>query len=205
MTVKETKEVKKRGRPPKKIKEEIKKKTQVKKKRWRPPKKTTTKKKTVVKKKQGQRWKAKPIIDVKSKSYEDKKEAVEGLEKELPEEEWKNMWAPKKITPSTLQTLKLCFSVGMTDEEACYFSKISTSTLYNFQKENSDFLEEKNILKESVTLQARVNIWRSIKKWDVADSKWWLVRRDKKFIDKQEITNKNYNYSTNLHDDEEEE
>jgi hypothetical protein len=67
------------------------------------------------------------------------------------------MGRPAKMTPRTIQKLKLCFAVGMTDLQACYFSEVSKSTLYEYQRENPDFLEEKEILKESITLQARSN------------------------------------------------
>lgn len=143
---------------------------------------------TKVKKKQGQRWKAKPIVNVKKKTLNDKVKIVKDLQKELPKEkEWKEMWAPKKMTWTTIQTLKLCFSVGMTDEQACYFSKISTSSLYAYQKEHPDFLEEKEILKESIAMQARVNVWRSIKNWNVWDSWKWLEKKDKSFVPKLEV------------------
>jgi len=46
----------------------------------------------------------------------------------------------------------------MTDEQACYFSQISPSKLYQHQQENPEFLEEKEILKNSISLQARLNI-----------------------------------------------
>ena len=116
-----------------------------------------------------------------------KKKRVEELEEWLwkEENEWENsMWRPTIMTPMTIQKLKLCFAVGMTDLQACYFSEVSKSTLYEYQGENPDFLEEKEILKESITLQARLNIWWNIKKWDTNDSKWWLTMRDKDFMNK---------------------
>ena len=124
-------------------------------------------------------------------TYKEKKETVEILEEQLVDqekEELKNwMWRPIIMTPRTIQKLKLCFAVGMTDLQACYFSWISKSKLYEYQKEFPDFLEEKEILKESITLQARLNIWSNIKKWDTSDSKWWLTLRDKDFMNKLNI------------------
>lgn len=146
------------------------------------------------KKKIGQRWKSKPIIDVKKKTVEEKTERVEDLSNELikiwwveKEEKkeiikWKNKWwRPPIITVALVNKLKLSFAVWMTDEQACYFCDISKKTLYNFQKENPRFLQQKDILKHSLSLQARINIWRSIKAWDIEDSKWWLIKRDPEF------------------------
>jgi len=123
-------------------------------------------------------------------TLKEKQERVDELEEWL----WKDnnesensMGRPPKMTPNTIQKLKLCFEVGMTDLQACYFSEVSKSKLYEYQVENPDFLEEKEILKDSITLQARLNIWWNIKKWDTNDSKWWLTMRDKDFMNKLNI------------------
>lgn len=124
-------------------------------------------------------------------TLKDKQKTVETISKELPKDdtnlEQKWMWRPKVMTDLTLQKLKLCFAVGMTDEQACYFSQISPSKLYQHQKDYPDFLEEKEILKDSISLQARLNIWANIKAWDSADSKWWLTMRDKDFTNKLQL------------------
>ena len=123
-----------------------------------------------------------------------KEKTVKEIVKKLPKEEkntkdedkkWR--WRPVIMTDMTLQKLKLCFAVGMTDEQACYFSQISPSKLYHHQQLNTDFLEEKEILKDSISLQARLNIWANIKKWDTADSKWWLTMKDKDFMNKLQL------------------
>lgn len=124
-------------------------------------------------------------------TLEQKESVVEDIANKLPVWEEKNlnkwMWRPPIMTDMTLQKLKLCFAVGMTDQQACYFSQISPSKLYQHQQENPDFLEEKEILKDSISLQARLNIWANIKKWDSADSKWWLTMRDKDFTNKLQL------------------
>jgi len=124
-------------------------------------------------------------------TLKDKKRTVKDIAKKLPktekEEDKKWRWRPSVMTDMTLQKLKLCFAVGMTDEQACYFSQISPSKLYQFQQENTDFLEEKEVLKDSISLQARLNIWANIKRWDTADSKWWLSMRDKDFMNKLQL------------------
>ena len=57
------------------------------------------------------------------------------------------------MTDVNLQKLRLYFSVGMTDAQACYFCVISESLLYEYQIENPDFLEVKGILKDSISGQ----------------------------------------------------
>jgi len=165
-------------------------------------------KKEVNKKKSGQRWKAKPIINVNKISLKDKENFVKDLEKKLPEEQTNKIdnkgknkwWRPTVMTERVIDKLKLCFSVGMTDEQACYFCKISTDVLYKYQRETPEFIKEKGILKESITMQSRVNIWRSIKSWSVWDSWKWLEKKDPSFIPKSEVKVTDYKFTSNLED-----
>jgi len=141
-----------------------------------------------IKKTVWQRWKAKPIIDVKKKSLKDKQERVddivENLPKEIKKKEEKKWGRPTVMTKSVLDKLKTCFAVGMTDEQACYHCDISTDVLYKYQRKNPEFIKKKNVLKESITLHARVNIWKAIKSWSVQDS-WQRVKiKDKDFMPK---------------------
>lgn len=146
--------------------------------------------KNSLKKKPGQRWKAKPVVDVKKKTLKEKTDIVEDLSSKLPEEkEEKNSnWSKKVMNIATLQKLKLCFAVWMTDSQACYFCWISERSLYKYQKENPEFLQEKDVLKESITMQARVNVWRSIKSGSVWDSWKWLEKKDASFIPKLNLS-----------------
>ena len=128
-------------------------------------------------------------------------EFSEGLKSES-ESETKKMWRPKVITPDLVQKMKACFAVWMNTRETLYFSWIKKSSFYNYLKEHSDFLEEIDHLKNSVTLQSKINIGNSIKKGSVADSWKWLEKRDKAFADKTEVSVTDYTYSTNLHDNE---
>lgn len=132
----------------------------------------------------------KQLLKEKNNSFskEQKRKTIEDLKKDLPKKEEENQgWRPEKITPEVLQLLELCFATWMTDEEACYQAKISPRTLYNYQKENEEFLQKKQMLKSSVKLQAKINIWRSIMKWDLENSKWWLTKMDPEFWDSLNI------------------
>lgn len=150
-----------------------------------------TVKKETKKKKHWERWKAKSIINIKNKSLKEKINVVKKLEKELPKEDEKEeknkWWRPEVITPAVVSKLKLCFSVWMTDEQACYFCWITKTPFYEYQKKNPKFKEEKEILKESITMQARVNVWKSIKNWNVTDSWRWLEKKDNSFIPKMQV------------------
>lgn len=136
----------------------------------------------------------KELLTEKNNSFskKQKRESIEDLKKELPKNNDKKNkenqgWRPEKITPEVLQLLELCFATWMTDEEACYQAKISPRTLYNYQKENEEFLQKKQMLKSSIKLQAKINIWRSIMKWDLENSKWWLTKMDPEFEDSLNI------------------
>lgn len=164
------------------------------------------KKKETKKRKIWERWKAKPIIDTKNKTLKEKQEIVQELSKDLPEEIEKKKhnpkwWRPPVMTSSVIDKLKLCFSVWMTDEQSCYFCQISTDVLYKYQREHPEFIKEKDILKESITMQARVNIWRSIKNWNVTDSWQWVKIKDSSFTPKLQV---NWNISSDMSEEDQE-
>lgn len=124
---------------------------------------------------------------VKSTTYEEKKAAAESLKtkenfnkkvKFKKSKEEKNKWGrPRIITEVVLDKLCNAFTAGMNDEEACIFSEISTDVLYKYQRENPEFIKKKEYWKRRVILQARINIYNSVKKWDIQDSKWLLERK----------------------------
>ncbi len=63
-----------------------------------------------------------------------------------------------KDEQAVLHKLEEAFSLDCTDEEACFYANISTSTLYNYQKRNPVFLERKHALKNRVVLLARKTV-----------------------------------------------
>jgi len=131
----------------------------------------------------------------KTISKEDRSASAKNLNQKLPKSlktstkkwtklDWtkrkSNAWAKPVMTDNVLRQLELCFMVGMNDLEACVFCEIWSSTLYDYQKSHPEFLERKALWKNKITLQAKINIWRSIKDWEVSDSKWWLERKARK-------------------------
>lgn len=77
--------------------------------------------------------------------------------------------------------------MGLTDIEACFYADISRTTLHNYQTANPEFLDRKEALKEAVKARAKINLSSSIiDEGNVADSKWYLERKDKEFSPKQD-------------------
>ncbi|WP_421782639.1 hypothetical protein [Kiloniella litopenaei] len=66
-----------------------------------------------------------------------------------------NAGRPKKITPEVVKKLEEAFLLGCTDAEACFFADISKQTLYTYQKENAEFLDRKERLKQNPVFKAR--------------------------------------------------
>jgi hypothetical protein len=86
---------------------------------------------------------------------------------------------PTVMTPDVLRKLEHAFAIGCTDLEACLYANIGKSTLYDYQNENPEFLERKEILKINPVLKARTNVMASIESGDINDSKWLLERKKK--------------------------
>ncbi len=88
-------------------------------------------------------------------------------------------WRPLSINKDILRKLEEGFSYGYSDQEACLYADIWTSTLYDYCKRNPDFSERKELLKRTISIHAKRNIFRSIKKGDIKASLWWLERKNK--------------------------
>lgn len=88
---------------------------------------------------------------------------------------------PTVMTPEVLAKLDEGFCKGLTDGEACLYAGISRGTLYNYQRENPDFLDRKNELRENPTMTAKLNIVREIDRGNKHLSQWWLEHRSPEF------------------------
>jgi len=85
---------------------------------------------------------------------------------------------PKKINKDKIGKLEEAFAIGCTDLEACLFADIAASTLYDYQKEHTEFLERKKKLKEMPVLKARTKVVEEIDN-DPGTAKWYLERKKK--------------------------
>ena len=88
---------------------------------------------------------------------------------------------PKVTTPKIIEKLTHAFAIGATDEEACSYADISPATLYNYQIEHPEFLEEKDRLKLKPILKAKNNIILALedKEKGLDTAKWYLERKKK--------------------------
>ena len=86
---------------------------------------------------------------------------------------------PTIVTPETLQKLEYAFSMGLPDEQACLYANIAPQTLYNYQSKHPEFLERKVMLKQNITMRARLNIANEIANGSTKDSWEWLTRKEK--------------------------
>lgn len=94
---------------------------------------------------------------------------------------------PTIMTPETISKLEEVFSLGGTDEEACFYAGIGKTTLYNYQEEHPEFVERKEALKETPVLKARKTIVDSLA--NPLTAQWFLERKRKKeFSARTEIT-----------------
>lgn len=97
------------------------------------------------------------------------------------------MGRPTIMTPNTLNHLRQAFAIGCTDEEACAYAKIACSTLYKYQNEHPEFIEEKEQLKQEPILKAKNTIVQNLD--DPKNAQWYLERKKKdEFSTRSELT-----------------
>ena len=72
------------------------------------------------------------------------------------------MARPTIFTKIVLQKLERAFAMDCTDEEACIYANIAPSSLYNHQKDNPEFLERKQLLRQKPILKARQTIIKAL-------------------------------------------
>lgn len=95
---------------------------------------------------------------------------------------------PTVMTEETVRKLEYGFAKGLTDHECCDFADIAPSTLYAYCKENPDFTDKKELLKQRPKITAKLNIAEELENGDVDLSKWYLERKAKdEFSTKQDV------------------
>jgi hypothetical protein len=68
-----------------------------------------------------------------------------------------------KMIESTLGKLREAFLLGCSDTEACLYADIHPDTLYEYQKKNPIYSEQKKLLKNNPVLLARKTVVESLK------------------------------------------
>lgn len=76
-----------------------------------------------------------------------------------------------KLTPEVIKELEKYFTYGLTDEQACYKVGIGTTTFYNYCRENPEFADKRNILKDDVIINAKILVAEKIKDKDESFTK----------------------------------
>lgn len=89
----------------------------------------------------------------------------------------KQVGRPPKIDKNTLGKLEQAFKMGATDREACFYANINPDTLYEYQKKNPAFTEQKEAWKQNPVLKAKHTIYKSLD--DPRTAQWYLERKCK--------------------------
>lgn len=92
------------------------------------------------------------------------------------------------MTEDTLRKLNEAFALGCTDEEACLYADIGTSTLYDYQKANPKFSEQKELLKQRPVLLARQSVIRGFAEDSNLALKFLERKKKDEFSLRQELT-----------------
>ncbi len=105
------------------------------------------------------------------------------------EKEKNDVGRPTVFTPEIIDKLEAVFLIGGTDLEACLYANVGKSALYNYQQKNPDFVDRKEMLKETPFLKARKTIVESLNNPQYA---FEYMKRKKKdeFSDRSELTGK---------------
>lgn len=121
-----------------------------------------------------------------------KKETASKKPRKAPEKKSvKKVGRPNVINEAKLKKLREAFLMGCTDDEACLYAEIEPRTLYNFQSENPEFIQEKEHWKNNPILKARKVVFDKIESGDENTAKWYLERKAKQeFSTRQELTGK---------------
>lgn len=95
---------------------------------------------------------------------------------------------PTVMTAETIEKLEYVFSLGGSDEEACFFANIGMRTLYDYQTANPEFAQRKKLLKERPILLARESVVKGLENDPELALKFLKNKRNKEFSERQELT-----------------
>jgi hypothetical protein len=105
-----------------------------------------------------------------------------------------NAWRPTIMTEQVVNKLLFAFAHSFTDAEACLYADISKPSLYKYIETHPEFSDQKEALKKTPNIKAKLNWIKKIEEWEYNASKEWLERKAKdEFSLKQEVDNTNTN------------
>lgn len=93
---------------------------------------------------------------------------------------------PTVMTPDVLQKLEDSFTNAFTDEMACLYAGVSTTTLYDYCVEHPKFAERKEVLKRTPDLAAQKKLVEDAA-GSVSGARWWAEHKMSDFIPKSKI------------------
>lgn len=104
---------------------------------------------------------------------------------------------PTVMSTETIDKLEEAFMYGANDKEACFISGISRTTFYDYCKENPEFIDRIEDLKNMTKYIAKKNIARAVEKEQdlggVTLSQWYSERKAKEdgYAVRTEVTGAN--------------
>ena len=106
---------------------------------------------------------------------------------------------PSVMTPAVIKKLEEAFSMDCSDLEACLHAGISAPPLYAYQKANPDFVNRKNLLKQSTILLARNAVIKGIPNNPEFALKYLERKKKDEFSLRQELTGRDGGAMENKH------
>jgi len=94
------------------------------------------------------------------------------------------------ISPDIILKLEHAYAMDCTDKEACLFAGTTLSTLYAYQRDNPEFGERKEILKQNPILKARTRVVTAVET-DTSAAQWYLERKQRDEFGRQVDVNVN--------------
>lgn len=82
---------------------------------------------------------------------------------------------PSVMTTETLSKLRQAFLMGCCDREACLYAEIGLQTLYDYQKKNPEYSEQKRTFKAHPILKARKTVFENL--GEVKTAQWYLEKK----------------------------
>lgn len=82
---------------------------------------------------------------------------------------------PTVMTTETLAKLRQAFLMGCCDREACLYAEIGLQTLYDYQKRNPEYSEQKRAFKTHPILKARKTVFDNL--GEVKTAQWYLEKK----------------------------
>ena len=120
---------------------------------------------------------------------EEKLTGIQKAQLARPNGSYENVGRPTKMTDETIMKLEQAFAIDATVEEACSYADISRNTFYVWLKENPEYQDRIDELRQRPILKARQTVVKSLETPEGA--RWYMERKRKnEFAQRSEVTGK---------------